>query len=160
MNTRESMRLDLIRVKDLCQVLNLDQCLCHHAHLLVYSRRILSVLSHRLMSDRMTVSPSPRPSSTSMLFTEALPTFTGILTAVLPSELSLNSEIVLFSLPKAGRPTLSTFVIRSRSIVPSTLRSGRAPSGRLPSSSTSTVTVPFTTAGSIRITLPEITPLC
>ena len=69
-----------------------------------------------------------------MLFTEARPTFTGTRTAVLPSAPSLNRLIVLFSFPNAGRPTNSTSVIRSRSIVPSTLRSGRAPSGSAPAS--------------------------
>jgi len=41
-------------------------------------------------------------------------------------------------------------------MVPSTVRSGRAPLGRSPSSETSTVTVPFRTAGSIRETLPAM----
>ena len=54
---------------------------------------------------------------------------------------------MLCSWPKAGRPTNKTLSRRSSSIVPSTLRSGRAPRGSSPSSATSTVTVPFTADG-------------
>ena len=43
--------------------------------------------------------------------------------------------------------------------MPSTLRSGRAPRGSSPDSSTSTVTVPFCAAGSMRTTLPGMMPL-
>ena len=41
--------------------------------------------------------------------------------------------------------------------MPSTLNCGTAPGGNAPSSFTSTVRVPFSTAGSIRITWPGIT---
>lgn len=85
-----------------------------------------------------------------MLLTEARPTWTGTRWADLPSGASLKRLRVLFSLPEAGRPTKRTSVRRSRSMVPSTLRSGRAPWGRGPSRATSTVTVPFWTAGSMR----------
>ena len=70
-----------------------------------------------------------------------------------------NSPTALFSWPKAGRPTYKTFSSRSSSTVPSTLRSGRAPRGSSPDSSTSTVTVPFWAAGSMRMTLPGMMPL-
>ena len=49
--------------------------------------------------------------------------------------------------------------IRSNSTLPSTVKSGRAPRGSAPSSAPSTVTVPFSTAGSMRVTCPAITPL-
>ena len=44
-------------------------------------------------------------------------------------------------------------------MVPSTLRSGRAPCGQRALSATSTSTVPFTAEGSIRITRPGMMPL-
>jgi len=86
-------------------------------------------------------------------------TFTCARAAPLPWRSSTNMEMVLFSCPKAGRPTYNTLSSFSRSMVPSTLKSGRAPLGNSPVSDTSTVTVPFCTAGSTRLTVPGMTPL-
>ena len=61
------------------------------------------------------------------MFAELRPSDTCTRDAVLPSESSLNSCTDAFSWPEAGRPTTSASGSRSRSIVPSTLRSGTAP---------------------------------
>ena len=61
--------------------------------------------------------------------------------------------------PCAAGPPERTSVRRSISIVPSTVRSGRAPRGSGPSSATSTVTVPFCAAGSTRATRPGDDPV-
>ena len=94
-----------------------------------------------------------------MVSTEARPRLTRIRDACAPSASTLNRLTTLSSCPNTGRPTNSTSSIRSSSIVPSTVRSGRAPRGNSPSSATSTVTVPFSTAGSMRVTCPGMTPL-
>ena len=112
------------------------------------------------MSDKITLSPICSPFTISTVFTDVRPSCTWTRTAAAPSSTTLNKPTVLFASPCTGRPTYSTSASRSISTVPSTLRSGRAPCGSGPSSATSTVTVPFTTAGSIRITCPAITPLC
>src|SRR6266850_12824 len=95
---------------------------------------------------------------TSTEFTELRPTFTCARVAK-PPGCSLNRFIELSSWPNAGRPTKVTSLRRSSSIVPSTDRSGRAPFGNAPSSATSTVTVPFCTDGSTRVTRPGTMPL-
>ena len=94
-----------------------------------------------------------------MVFTELRPSCTCARAASPVVGSSLNRPTVLCSWPNAGRPTYRTLSRRSSSIVPSTLRSGRAPRGSSPSSATSTVTVPFCAAGSMRMTLPAMMPL-
>src|SRR5271168_2217339 len=54
------------------------------------------------MSDKMTASPSHKPSMIWIEFTEARPTFTGTRKAPCPPGLSLNKLMVLFSFPNAG----------------------------------------------------------
>ena len=77
------------------------------------------------MSERITWSPTFRPSLISMVFTELRPNVTFTLLAYLPSGSSLKSVTVLFSCPNTGRPTNTTSSSFSNWMVPSTLRSGR-----------------------------------
>ena len=83
----------------------------------------------------------------------------GTRVAIEDSGSNLNSVALESGCPKAGRPTKTASAIRSICTVPSTDRSGRAPGGNSPSSITSTCTVPFWTAGSMRITWPSTMPL-
>src|SRR6185369_7696697 len=157
MHARQRVCLYVLGIKNLFDSYHSDQGF-HSSAPQNYSRRIRSLLSQRVISERITWSPSFNPPSISIALTELRPSFTCARVAV-PSACTTNIPIVLFSCPNAGRPTNRTFASRCRSIVPSTLRSGRAPSGSSPSSDTSTVTVPFCTAGSIRVTCPGTTPL-
>ena len=111
------------------------------------------------MSDRITWSPSFNPLTTSIVLTELRPSATCTSVASCPSALSLNSPTVCWPCPNAGRPTYKTLSRRSNSIVPSTLRSGRAEAGNSPVSVTSTTNVPSRAAGSIRCTSPWMIPL-
>src|SRR5580698_7048644 len=63
-----------------------------------YFSRTRSKASQQVdMSDRMTVSPTLRPDSTSTVFTELRPSFTWTRTAPLPSGSTLNRPTVLSS---------------------------------------------------------------
>ena len=61
-----------------------------------------------------------------MVLTDARPRPTRVRDACVPSVSILNRLTTLSSWPKTGRPTKSTSSIRSSSMVPSTVRSGRA----------------------------------
>src|SRR6266581_1333843 len=124
-----------------------------------YFKRTRSKLSQADMSERITLSPTFNPSSTSIVFTELRPNLTLTRTASDPSSIILKIPIVLSACPCTGLPTYSTSFRFSSVIVPSTLKSGLAPKGRGSSIVTSTVTVPFTTDGSIRKTCPPTMPL-
>src|ERR1700730_9498072 len=125
----------------------------------LYFSRIRSTLSHCDMSDRMTLSPTCNPERISIVVTELRPNFTLTREASEPSSEILKRLIVLSCWPCTGRPTYRTSLRFSSSMVPSTLRSARAPGGSGSSNTASTVTVPFWTEGSMRETCPMTTPL-
>src|SRR2546428_3371813 len=163
LNGRQGVRLDFVGVENLGHSLEMDHraAVCSHAvsWIDVQFKRRRSNASHAEVSDRITWSPACRPSRISTVFTDERPSFTCTRTAPCPSSARRNRPTTLCSCPNAGRPTYRTSSSRSSSIVPSTLRSGRAPFGRAPASATSTVTVPFSTAGSMRDTFPSTRPL-
>src|SRR5216683_6110545 len=64
-----------------------------------YFRRIRSTLSHCDMSDRITLSPTCKPESTSMVVTEMRPSFTLTREASEPSGVILNRLMVLSAWP-------------------------------------------------------------
>jgi len=74
------------------------------------------------MSDRITRSPTFKPSAISMAFTEARPKRTGTRSAPLPSASMRNKVPGLPGCANTGRPTNSTSARRSISMVPSTVR--------------------------------------
>ena len=78
---------------------------------------------------------------------------------VLPVGIEFEQADGAVFLSESGTSDIKNVVEFSRSMVPSTLKSGRAPLGSSPVICTSTVTVPFCTAGSTRITVPATTPL-
>src|SRR5215472_5601737 len=64
-------------------------------YLLSYLRRIRSKASHCDISERITLSPTFKPSRISMVFTELRPNLTFTRTASAPSSTSLKSPMVL-----------------------------------------------------------------
>src|SRR5690242_18684995 len=74
----------------------------HRIHRLMRTR---DTLSHCDMSEMITLSPTDRPCTTSMAFTDARPSFTLTRVASLPSGLTLKRPTVLSAEPYAGRPT-------------------------------------------------------
>src|SRR3989454_11244717 len=110
------------------------------------------------MSERITLSPTCNPDTTSTAFTETRPSFTLTRVASLPSGVNLKIPMVLSACPCTGRPTYITSLRFSMVMVPSTLKSGRAPGGRGPSRLMSTATVPFTGAAAMRVTWPSTIP--
>src|SRR5258706_5389242 len=152
MDARQGVRLHLVGVENLGHSLELDHraAVCAHAVSWVMRqfKRSRSKASHAEVSDKITWSPACRPSRISTVLTEERPSFTCTRTAFAPWSARRNRPTTLCSCPKAGRPTYRTSSSRSSSTVPSTLESVRAPLGSAPTIATSTVTVPFSTAGS------------
>src|SRR5436309_3133901 len=151
MDVRESVRLHLVGEEDLLDVLHFDQRIAHRS-------LTRSVESHWDMSERITASPSARPSTTSTVLTELRPSRTFTRCASSPPLISLNSSVWPPGCAPAGRPTKRTFCSFSISMVPSTVRSGRAPRGSSAGRDTSTSTDPWFAEGEIRETSPLTTP--
>ena len=105
------------------------------------------------MSERTTWSPSDKPPSTSMVFTELRPSCTCVRAASPVAGSNLNRPTVLCSWPNAGRPTNKHVVepLELDRAVDAQVRDARRAAARR-SSSTSTVTVPCCAAGSMRMT--------
>src|SRR5579863_680244 len=168
MDLRERVCLHFVGEEDLLDAVEPDQSggACTGAGLGLrssrrsgHSMRTLLTLSQADISEMMTWSPAERPCRISIVVTDARPNVTGTRDAVLLLGSSLNTPTVRLFCANAGLPTYNTFSSRSTSIVPSTLRSARAPAGSVPGSDTSTSTVPFCAAGAIRTTRPGTTPL-
>src|SRR5438067_8004696 len=147
----EGVRLHFVGEEDLLDVLHLDQRFAHRS-------LTRSVVSHWDMSERITASPSARPSTTSTVLTELRPSRTFTRCASSPPLISLNSSVWPPGCAPAGRPTKRTFCSFSISMVPSTVRSGRAPRGSSVGRETSTSTEPWFAEGEIRETSPFTTP--
>ena len=108
------------------------------------------------MSDRMTRSPSFRPSSTSTKLTDRRPSLTGVRSASRrASELEQRDRAVLLA---ERRALHKQHVLEPLQFDRRRPRSDRAarPSGSASSSVTSTPTVPPADAGSMRVTWPLI----
>src|SRR5688572_24831126 len=106
------MRLDLVGEEHLGNAVEVDERLRGRVHLCsLFSPKgdqpfscTRSNESNCDMSDRITWSPGCSPSTTSMVFTDARPSFTLVAMAS-PSAPTLKIVTVLFSCPNAGRPT-------------------------------------------------------
>src|SRR6185369_13955076 len=159
--------LDFVGQEDLGDSIEVDQRLIRiHGFSLVASdsgtqRRspTRAEPSKACMSDRMISSPLSRPLITSIVLTEERPSWTGTRMAALPPSTILKTSTLVSCWPNVGRLTNRMLLRRSISMVPSTVRPGRAPAGSGPSRATSMVTVPSCDDGAMRMMWPGTTPL-